>query len=206
LDDNQLADRRRAVVLAGYSGDHAFVVDALSDPVAEIRAVALGALERLGRMDSEVIAPLLRDPDPLVRNRAARVCAAQNCYLPELLDLLDDADDTVVEVAAFALGESESVPDVVVERLCAVVLNHQDSLCREAATAALGSLGHPDGLRAILHACGDKATVRRRGVLALAAFEGDEVTAMLRHLTGDRDLQVRQSAEELLSIEEGESL
>ena len=63
--------------------------------------------------------------------------------------------------------------------------------------AALGSTGHPDGLAAILHACDDKATVRRRAVLALAPFEGPAVDAALTKAAGDRDWQVRQAAEDL---------
>jgi hypothetical protein len=38
-------------------------------------------------------------------------------------------------------------------------------------------------------------------VLALAAFEGDEVDSMLRSMADDVDWQVRQAAEELLAIE-----
>ena len=44
------------------------------------------------------------------------------------------------------------------------------------------------------------AAVRRRAVLALVAFDGDEVDAELERLTHDRDWQVRQAAEELLAI------
>ncbi len=81
---------------------------------------------------------------------------------------------------------------------------HGDPLCREAAVASLGSLGDPGGLGAVLAACDDRATVRRRAVLALAAFDGPEVTGMLRTMATDRDLQVRQAAEDLLAIELGE--
>ena len=45
--------------------------------------------------------------------------------------------------------------------------------------------------------------MRRRGVLALAAFDGPEVTEALERLCADRDLQVRQAAEDLLAIERG---
>jgi HEAT repeat protein len=74
---------------------------------------------------------------------------------------------------------------------------HRDPLVREAAVAALGALGHPDGRAAVLAACSDKPAVRRRAVLALAAFEGDEVEAALTAALGDRDWQVRQAAEDL---------
>ena len=41
-----------------------------------------------------------------------------------------------------------------------------DPLAREAAVAALGAIGHPDGLPAILAATSDKPAIRRRAVLA----------------------------------------
>nr|MDQ3293800.1 HEAT repeat domain-containing protein [Actinomycetota bacterium] len=71
-------------------------------------------------------------------------------------------------------------------------------LVREAAVAALGSLGDERGLEAVLAGCHDIATIRRRAVLALAAFDGPAVEAMLRDLSTDRDRQVRQAAEDLL--------
>ena len=63
--------------------------------------------------------------------------------------------------------------------------------------AALGAIGSPEGLDAILAATKDKAAVRRRAVLALAAFEGAEVESALEAALSDRDWQVRQAAEDL---------
>ena len=70
---------------------------------------------------------------------------------------------------------------------------------REAAVAALGAIGDPVGLPAVLAALAERATIRRRAVLALAAFEGPEVDAALRRALDDRDRQVRQAAEDLVS-------
>ena len=69
---------------------------------------------------------------------------------------------------------------------------------REASVAALGAIGDQRGLDAILRATTDKATVRRRAVLALAPFDGAEVDAALESARTDRDWQVRQAAEDLL--------
>nr|MBA3654191.1 HEAT repeat domain-containing protein [Actinomycetota bacterium] len=71
-------------------------------------------------------------------------------------------------------------------------------LCREAAVAALGAIGDPAGLSAILAATTDKPAVRRRAVLALAPFAGPDVDAALERALEDRDWQVRQAAEDLL--------
>ncbi len=100
----------------------------------------------------------------------------------------------------------EQVPSPTVALLAEMATGHAESLCREAAVAALGSLGHPDGLDAVLKGCTDRAPVRRRAVLALAAFEDARASEMLRALAADRDLQVRQAAEDLIAIEDGEDL
>ena len=78
-----------------------------------------------------------------------------------------------------------------------VVRKHPDPLCREAAVAALGAIGAPEGLPAILEATSDKPAVRRRAVLALAPFSGPDVDAALERALTDRDWQVRQAAEDL---------
>ena len=117
-----------------------------------------------------------------------------------LVDLLADEDPVVLEVACFVAGECDPAPLGVVERLVEICADHPDALCRESAVAALGSLGDPAGAAAVVAACSDKATVRRRAVLALAAFDGDEVDATLRAMADDVDWQVRQAAEELLAI------
>jgi HEAT repeat protein len=84
-----------------------------------------------------------------------------------------------------------------VAALVRVAQEHGDALAREAAVAALGAIGHRDGLPAILAACGDKPPVRRRAVLALAPFEGELVDAALARALEDTDWQVRQAAEDL---------
>ncbi|MCS5671377.1 MAG: hypothetical protein NZ584_01320, partial [Acidimicrobiales bacterium] len=66
--------------------------------------------------------------------------------------------------------------------------------------AALGALGHERGRAAVLGGLEDRPAIRRRAVLALAAFEGDDVEAALKRALGDRDWQVQQAAEDLLGV------
>jgi HEAT repeat protein len=202
----KLADhiaRRREAALAGHTGDAATARARLADDVASVRAAALGALARAGALRSADLSTALADPDPLVRRRVAEVVAGlgDDALTADvrLVALLDDADPSVVEVAAWACGERSPVEPDAVPALVALATGHGDALIREAAVAALGSIGDVVGLPAILAATSDKATVRRRAVLALAPFDGPEVAAALDRARSDRDWQVRQAAEDLLA-------
>ncbi len=136
----------------------------------------------------------LSDSSPLVRRKCAELATA----LPKtsFLTLLEDKDDSVLEAACFAVGELED--SRAVTRLVAIAEHHRDPLCRESAVAALGAIGDPSGLPAILHALSDRPAVRRRAVIALAPFEGPEVDEALNNALRDHDWQVRQAAEDQL--------
>ena len=193
--------RRRDAALAGHRGDEAAARTLLGDPLPEVRATALGALARMGVAAGTDLAAAVADREPAVRRRACVVAGGLPGVAVDLLPLLADPDHSVVEVAAWALGEREDARAEVVETLAATATGHPDTLCREAAVAALGAIGDRRGLPAILAATGDKATVRRRAVIALAPFSGAEVDAALAKARSDRDWQVRQAAEDLLNDE-----
>ncbi len=203
-------DRAARVVIAGYRNELDIIDAGFVDSDPAVRAAALGALARTSIGDDDRNAATWneasRDSDATVRRRAALAAPLLGVTSAALVSLLADPDDRVVEAACFAAGELEPADHDVVSRLLLIIETHDDSLCREAAVGGLGSLGVPEGLPGILRGCGDKATVRRRAVLALAHYDSDEVTAMLRHMTTDRDLQVRQSAEDLLAISEGHEI
>lgn len=192
------ASRRRAAALAGHDGDEDAARRALSDPAAEVRATALGALERLGALTAAEVSAALDDPASAVQRRACEAAAIlPGDTEPSLRGALASANVSVVEVAAWASGERQPPEPGIVPVLAQLATKHEDALVREAAVAALGSIGDEAGLPAILRATSDKATVRRRAVLALAPFEGYEVEAALARAREDRDWQVRQAAEDL---------
>lgn len=191
--------RRSKVARAGHEGDVGTARAAMGDTDPGVRAAALGALSRAGGLTAADLAAAVADPSPTVRRRACEVAAAASGVAVDLMGLTTDEDATVVEVAAWALGELEPPPPGATARLAELVRDHPDALVREAAVAALGAIGDPTGLAAVLAATEDKATVRRRAVLALAAFDGPEVDAALERAQGDRDAQVRQAAEDLLA-------
>jgi len=198
MTSSDAAERRRAVALAGHAGDAAGARAALTDAAPAVRASAIGALERMGALSPDDLTASLADPSPIVQRRACEAAAAlPGDGPPSLTAALASPDSTIAEVAAWASGERQPPEPNVVEALARLALDHEDALVREAAVAALGSIGDPAGLPAILAATNDKATVRRRAVIALAPFDGDEVEAALARAREDRDWQVRQAAEDL---------
>lgn len=195
---------RRAAAIAGRAGDVEALREMLRTGAGDVRATALAGLQRCTALRPEDVESALVDPESTVRRRLASLMASSASPLfndDVVAALLDDADAAVCEVACFAAGERSPVGLRVIDRLTAIATGHSEALCRESAVAALGALGDERGRDAVLAACTDKATVRRRAVLALAAFDGDEVSAMLETMASDVDWQVRQGAEELLSIE-----
>jgi len=184
--------------LAGHTGDERRARELLSDSSGRVREVALSALARMGALSPAEARNALGDPSPAVRRRACE--AASRLVEVDLRPMLGDPDHSVVENAAWALGERGPEGDDALEALVGVATGHPDSLCQEAAVAALGALGDARALPTILAAAaGGKATIRRRAVIALAPFSGTEVEAALQRALGDRDWQVRQAAEDLIA-------
>jgi HEAT repeat protein len=190
--------RRRAAALAGHRGDVAGARSYLGDAEPSVRATALGALARAGSLAGADLVAALLDPSAVVRARAAELTAdLPGDVDPPLVPILDDGDPAVVEAAAWASGERRPPEPGVVAALAAVTTGHDDPICREAAVAALGAIGDPVGLPAVLAATTDRPAIRRRAVLALAPFAGPDVEAALERALADRDWQVRQAAEDV---------
>jgi len=211
--DAEGVDRAARFAALGHDGpltppDRLAARDAVDDAEPAVRAAAVAALVRAApiRDAARAWTEAARDPDAAVRRRAADLAprlqnrrrAADPAVTQRLVGLLADPDVTVVEAAAWALGETITAPAAEpVAALVVVGTEHDDALAREAAVAALGAIGDADGLPAILSACEDKPAVRRRAVLALAPFTGRDVDAALARALEDRDWQVRQAAEDL---------
>ena len=190
--------------MAGHGGDPATARRGLGDPDAGVQAAALGALARLGELTADDVARALQSGPVAVRRRAVdaapgvRGRGSRSVLPTAVIGALDDPDPLVVVGAAWFLGERRHRPALA--PLVAVATGHEDTRCREAAVAALGAIGDPAGLPAVLAALGDKPTVRRRATVALAGFDDPRVEAGLRAAAEDRDWQVRQAAQELLDV------
>ena len=134
-----------------------------------------------------------------MRARAAELAVQVAGVTPT--PLLGDDTASVVEVACFACGEMQwPAGTAPIEQLSRIATTHDDALCRESAAAALGAIGDPNGLEAVLVACADRVTVRRRATLALAAFDDPRADHALKRALDDKDWQVRQAAEDLLEV------
>jgi len=194
-------------VVAGHQGDEDAARRSLRGADDGTAAAGLGALARMGALSADDLAQALVAAGPALRRRACEL-AASTWRGDERLDALlaralDDGEPLVVDAACFALGEraeqlAPALRREAIERLSALTATHKEAHVREGAVAALGAIGDPRGLPAVLAALTDRPTVRRRAAVALAAFDGEEAEAGLRRCLEDRDWQVRQVAETLL--------
>jgi HEAT repeat protein len=196
------ARRRRLIIAAGHAGDGERARRGLLDPDPDVQAAALGALARIGALTVPDIALALANGAPPVRRRATdaalsvRGRGARSTLNDLVVTALADPDPLVVVGAAWFLAERRVAGAVSV--LTATAGAHHDVRCREACVAALGAIGDPRGLPAVIEALEDKPTVRRRATVALAGFDDPRIDPALRRAAEDRDWQVRQAADELL--------
>lgn len=195
-------DRWRAVTEAGYLCQTEVIAAAFNDTDPVVRDLALGAAERARCLTDDRLIRSMQDPAPLVRRRAVEIAATRPTI--DLLPSLHDHEPIVVEQAAWSCGEHEAVSDEVLVRLVELAVSAAAPLVREAAIAALGAIGDERGLPAVLAGCTDQPAIRRRAVLALAPFDGPEVAAALERALADRDWQVRQAAEVLTQVGNGD--
>lgn len=190
--------RYERVVVAGHQRDEDTARAHLHDDDPTVRQAALSALVRCGSATTAMLAAAFEDEHPTVRARAAELAAKVDGGDPS--PLLRDAESSVVETACFSCGEIAWTTEAPVAQLSEIATSHEDPLCRESAAAALGAIGDEHGLDAVLTACSDRVTVRRRAVLALAAFDDPRADEALQRALTDKDWQVRQAAEDLLEV------
>ena len=190
------------MIVAGHRGDVALARRGLGDPSLSVQVAAVGALARMGALGTADVIAALDDGPVALRRRAVEAALAvrgpgSRSALPDAVTAaLADPDPLVAVGAAWFLAERRHRP--ALPALAAMATGHDDTRCREAAVAALGAIGDPAGLDAVLAALDDKPTVRRRATVALAGFDDRRVEPALRRAAQDRDWQVRQAADELL--------
>jgi len=155
--------------------------------------IALGKRGGLGTPDRE---KARSDPD--FRVRLAVLCAEtpEELGITTALAMTYDDETVVADRAIWILGELADPASV--PRLCELAENAAEMLLRESAIAALGAIGDARAVPLIVAAMTkEKVYVRRRAVVASAAFEGPEVREARQAALSDRDAQVRALVEDL---------
>lgn len=176
----------------------ALLREALRHEHPRARIIAMRGLARRRELSSSDWTNAVTDPDNHVRRETlSEIGSWGECHVPSalLLDALGDSDPLVAEAAAFAIGECALSECEAALRT--MVQSHDDARCRETAVVSLGLLGLDSSRDAIIGALSDKPTVRRRAVVALANFDGDDIEAALDRAADDRDWQVRSAVEQL---------
>jgi HEAT repeat protein len=192
--------QRIAILDAARATDGAsckVVDDALRAREPELRATALGALARQGRLEPPAIEEALGDPDAGVRRRAAQLSILphlcdDHAIADRLVASIDDPDAYVAVAALVALGERAD-PSAL-EAITHAATHAAEPLVVEEAVATLGALGDPSSvstIEALLEEA--KPALRRRIVAALGGFDDPKVEVLLDQLELDRDWQVRQA-------------
>jgi HEAT repeat protein len=166
----------------------------LDHPDPRVRRIAVaGCAGREGAW-AALVGLAASDPAPDVRAEAVEVLAG---FGPKALEPVmaatGDEAAPVVEAAATALGElgAGGIP-----WLLTAAQSHPDALVQEAAVASLGAIGDSRALPLLLElAQSGKPQIRRRSLVALSAFEGEEAGQAFLRALGDRNPMVREVAE-----------
>jgi HEAT repeat protein len=93
-DTPEIAELRRAIVIAGHTGDSQLIQQSLTHEHGSIREAALGALARIDQLTDGVLQTFVSDADSQVRIRVAELSATINTF--DLVPLLRDLDAQVV--------------------------------------------------------------------------------------------------------------
>jgi HEAT repeat protein len=166
----------------------------LKDPSPMVQAAAVRALGETGsERAAELLMGLLRDESSPLRAQASSALGKiGKAGLPRLIAALKDPRPSVRALASEALGEQRSGDSVLA--LVDLVTN-DSSAARAAGVEALGKIGAPAGLNAILLVMRTgSVTVRRKSIVALIHFPDPRVVDALIFELGDKDDEARQAA------------
>jgi HEAT repeat protein len=205
---DQLGSRRRwrrarAAENLGYLGGSEAVgplEQLLADPNETVRAVAARALARIGTVDAaRVLAGTLDDPSGLTRLRVAENLARVGSLAVEpLVEILATRKRRASTLAAQVLGNlraTEARP--ALHR----VIRYGENVDLKAQVAlALGKIGNPEDLPALLALCEDEEwPVRAQAANALGMIGETSTIPTLQRLASDREWWVRLDATRALA-------
>lgn len=198
LDSHELAVRRAAVQLLGWSRDVRFAPRLLElFDVELLREDAAAALLGCGERAAVALLPLWPGGDERRQAYLAYVFAALGCSeaLPLLHDALATANPELRVMVLHALGRLGG--EVELPRIATLLADEAEEV-RTAGTEALSELGrrYPQATVAVLTPlfAGDDGELRMRIVRVLGRLATDEVEALLSMALKDESALVRRAA------------
>jgi HEAT repeat protein len=185
------------------------LTEALGDPVADVREIAVCALHEYGAEARHALPALIRatqDESPIVRRRALRAVPEiadpgdpNTDVIPVLLAATEDSDEGVVAQAVASLGEFGPAAAPALPALMAALWTG-DARRRALVGVALTRIGAaavPGVTQALLHPSAD---VRAKAAQVLGRIgPGDQVRPALEPLLKDPDAGVRDTVNAVLS-------
>nr|MDQ3327205.1 HEAT repeat domain-containing protein [Chloroflexota bacterium] len=195
--------RAQAAENLGYFGGPAAVgalTRLLSDGDETVRAVAARALARIGTPEgANALARALDDPSELTSLRVAENLERLGVpAIGPLIAALGGRNSRGPVLAARILGNLRAAE--AREALLAAARSGQDEDLRAQATRALGKIGDPDDLPAILHSSRDSAwPVRAQAANALGLIGELSTVPALKKMAMDREWWVRANATSTLA-------
>ena len=175
------------------------LITLLGDGNAKIRFTAAEALGKIGnRQAGRFLLPVLLDPDPRVREVAARSVGALSIAGKEaqtgLVALLKDPNDRVRHAAAQALGGQEVTPELT-GVLARLLLDPDPSVRRAVTHVFFLTEGHGPVQVLSESAADSDPTVRQWAIAALAETGNDRaMSVILERLRHDPEVSVRAEA------------
>jgi twitching motility protein PilT len=154
------------------------------DVMGWLRDRTLQSLRRHGRKLSAAVVSLMEDPDPEVRSMALVLGATLKdpAAVPHIIRLLDDDDWWLRMIAADSLG---SIRDPRAVR--ALIGASEDPDCAIACIEALGRIGHPSALNALVaHLSRPEVEIRAEAIEAIEAI-GDPSAVAVLEACADQD-------------------
>ncbi len=171
-------------------------VEAAAERLPAWLAPQLARARMLSGASAGILAETLDSSDVRVRLAALGSAPLELLSAQVVERCLGDPEWLVAEQAIFLAGELELRS--LVPRLVELARTGDEIWVREAAIAALGAIGDPAAVPVIAAAIrSEKVYVRRRAVVAAAAFDGEELENALAEARNDRDPQVRALVEEI---------
>jgi HEAT repeat protein len=140
----------REAVVAGHTGDLETASRLVVDPDPAVRAAALGALSRMGALETDTLTGAMTDPDAAVRRRACAL-AGRALGTPET-DAPDHTPGTVAldhDDRAGHTDGADSTVGQVLDALLRTLASDADPAVVESAAWSLGEAGSKCGPRVV---------------------------------------------------------